>query len=99
MLIKILLSLINSFEKKRQRIDEIKFKIGDDVRVICRCDEHWCKRYYHNNLGVVVYFSTFRQTLLYTVLFEDGVTISYPEKNLTFDTKEVIKNELKGLLE
>ena len=69
-----------------------KFYISDEVIVINKNNLH------HNKNGVIVEKYKERHHP-YRVKFENGDSLLYSEKELKLQTKHVIKNELKGLLE
>ena len=74
------------------------FDIGDSVKVICQCDHRWCKDY-HNRVGVIYDIDKFPNITVYKVQIEITYLSYFNEHNLTLSIKQVIKNELKGMLE
>lgn len=74
------------------------FDIGDSVKVICQCDIRWCKDD-HNKVGVIYHIDKFPHTTLYAIQLENGDVYYFNKHNLTPLIKQVIKKELKGLLE
>ena len=73
-----------------------KFNVGDSVKVICECDVLRCKTY-HGKVGVICYISINKS--VFNVKFETEDHYAFFQNELTSNTKEKIKNELKGMLE
>lgn len=75
-----------------------KFKVGDRVRVICKCNYTDCIPY-HNLNGIIV-----EKNILcdfdYIIRFYGKTILGYYKRQqLEQPIKNIVKNELKGLLD